>query len=330
MTSYQLCTGTVNQYSDPIGQGGFTFPVFGGACPVANGKAPIGVLSGTCSQNPYAGRAFTYIRESTPGAVPQDTIPLGTPASTPPLYTTDTFPDIGGQDTVQTLADGWCTGLNGPPAPEPLDSLCFADLAVRGISKTGKKSPGTTLSFSFDAATTYEFAGAMYTTETQYTLSGTNASVLTGVNTAGGVNTVADAVQKGAECGGGAACVNVVSSLTYVDPVFDSAQFVQTAQLNAYTVFTSITCQYHAASILDATGGLPYAGTGKYKQPAYNNHIATVDQTMTLVSADPVVANPTNDLLNAPLEWRTQLTVRYTGYVTDGEGWWGPWGGGIT
>lgn len=79
---------------------------------------------------------------------------------------------------------------------------------------------------------------------------------------------------------------------------------------------TSITCQYYPTTITGATGGLPYSGTGKYKT-AFKT-IAAVDQVATRVSPDPTVANPTNALANAPLQWSNKLTVRYTGYVRRG------------
>ena len=97
--------------------------------------------------------------------------------------------------------------------------------------------------------------------------------------------------------------------------------------INAYTVFTSITCQYSPASITNTEGGVPHAGSGKYEN-AYQNKIAAIDQSMVLVSSAPKVANPTNALLNAPLQWRTKLTVRYIGYVF-AVGWGGKRSDGV-
>lgn len=87
----------------------------------------------------------------------------------------------------------------------------------------------------------------------------------------------------------------------------------EAAVLVQSTAFISITCQYVAANITSTEGGMPFEGSGKYRQPSLDRHVAGIDQIVTRVTPFPVVANPTNVVLNAPDHWRTQLTVRYNG-----------------
>lgn len=122
-----------------------------------------------------------------------------------------------------------------PPPPAPQDSLCFATLGVRGLNREGTRNPGSTVSYTFNTNTSYQFAGALYTTETQYTLSGSNSTVMTGVNTTGSVATTTDFAQKGDECGeAGKTCVELLATADYTETVFNYDQFVHDAQLNAY------------------------------------------------------------------------------------------------
>ena len=74
------------------------------------------------------------------------------------------------------------------------------------------------------------------------------------------------------------------------------------------TTFTQISCQWEPATVTP-DAGVPMGGTGKYKDAP--KVVTSVAQTTTKLSANSVVANPTNALQYTPLTWATELTVNY-------------------
>lgn len=128
---------------------------------------------------------------------------------------------------MQALANGWCTGSSGPDTPAPLDSLSFADLAVRGTDEK-LKNPGSSLGFTYNTRTAYEFVGAIYETETQYTLTGNSVNVLDGVDTAASVASDTISVGHPLECGGGVLeCTTVLNRVTLTNTVYNEIDVVQ-------------------------------------------------------------------------------------------------------
>lgn len=55
--NYKVCTGPVGQLAESLGQGAYTFPVYGGACnQITPADKPLGALGmlASCLQCPYA------------------------------------------------------------------------------------------------------------------------------------------------------------------------------------------------------------------------------------------------------------------------------------
>jgi hypothetical protein len=89
----------------------------------------------------------------------------------------------------------------------------------------------------------------------------------------------------------------------------NKGDYVNAFYFNAYTVFTSITCQY-APDEITTTDGLPFTGSGKFdKSPSKT--VKRVQQTIERRDPHAVVYNPYNWYQNSPINYYSEFTLNY-------------------
>ena len=85
--------------------------------------------------------------------------------------------------------------------------------------------------------------------------------------------------------------------------------YLEEASIDAYTVFTQVTCQF-APSTITTAPGVPFVGSGKYAK-FVNNYISEIEVADTRLDAFKVVSNPYNPYMTEWITWETALSVVY-------------------
>jgi len=85
--------------------------------------------------------------------------------------------------------------------------------------------------------------------------------------------------------------------------------YVEEASLDAYTVFTQVTCQF-APNTITTAPGVPFVGSGKYEK-FVSKYVSTVEVADTRLDAFKVVANPYNPYGTEWITWETAISVIY-------------------